>query len=141
PRSASARDVSWPIPPDPPVTNATLRRRSIPSLTSLAVVSAPNFVASRTRGPLLGRRESTTSRQRRIAAVDGERLTDDVRSGVGTDPGDGARDPLRLADRVEEIVATTTSPAAAGRSRCARGRNCWRDPTAPGCRASGTPSG
>src|SRR5262245_38516136 len=47
PRVASTRAVSCPSPLDPPVTNATLPRRSMPSATSLAVVSAPNFVASR----------------------------------------------------------------------------------------------
>src|SRR5262245_61272393 len=47
PLSARTRAVSCPNPPDPPVTSATFPRKSMPSATSLAVVSAPNFVASR----------------------------------------------------------------------------------------------
>src|SRR4029453_12076271 len=44
---ARTRAVSCPSPLDPPVTSATLPPRSMPAATSLAIVSAPNFAASR----------------------------------------------------------------------------------------------
>src|SRR5947208_1739504 len=51
PLSARTRAVSCPSPLEPPVISATLPLKSIPSATSLAVVSAPNFAGSRTRDP------------------------------------------------------------------------------------------
>jgi hypothetical protein len=47
PRAARTRAVSRPSPLDPPVTSATFPPRSMPSAASLAVVWAPNRVASR----------------------------------------------------------------------------------------------
>ncbi len=61
PRPASTRAVSWPSPLDPPVISATLPLRSMPSATSLAVVSWPNVAGSRMGSSSDGVREPTSA--------------------------------------------------------------------------------